>query len=185
MASEMTQHEKGRRKAEVDWENECASFLFHGDFTSDRPVIHSCGLYLGVSWEEEIFVRSHNATIIRLIDLHGLPFWAPGSRIVAKREVPALLVEAEPIHRYIPATKKERTVVRRGIRVWTDKLGTGPTLFKRLDERRLVVIAGRVNEVVRVDFIDTLSNRWMCTYEFDPSECPCAPQKSHPRCRRE
>ncbi|WPB77100.1 hypothetical protein KYC5002_50000 [Archangium violaceum] len=169
----------------ADWVAGRARFLVIGLLKRGQPMLHrESGLYLGsvgcmLTQESNAYVRQYNARIQALLQKFGLPSWAPGSRLPARRRLLELLFETQPV------TTQEQLEALRLDSLDYSLRGSDlvpAVVFRRLEDLGLLLLGSDVSAMKGcIDVLDLREETWLASEEFDRREYGRMPWDSLPR----
>lgn len=148
--------------ARRDWEAHSVDHLVVGDLDADRPRLErGCPFYIktiGFDFDpsRERFCESYNGEIRRLVELHGIPDWAPGSRCPTREKALLSFADARPFADFSPDGRRESALVSRVLRRRTSP----PVAWTRIADSGLILLGGDISpKASRVDILDLVTDQ--------------------------
>ncbi|WP_146662291.1 hypothetical protein [Enhygromyxa salina] len=163
----MKDHQSGSEAAQDDWRQRRARHLTTRTFQRKQPALLTDSLFYyssvgAVDWGPK-FCDDYNAEISRMIDVYGVPTWAPGLRRLSAAQAQKALREHE-VENWDNLTREQQRVVEN-----VSRLG-GPTAsisaMAHVPGNEVFVVARTMQTAQRVclDIIDLLELRYMSRY---------------------
>lgn len=173
---------QARHQAEIDWNNQEVRYLIGGRLSTKSPSLDKKDIFypkyhICRSDDDVAFVEAYNKTINQLVDENGIPDWSPRYRVPSRQLVlDELNKKGQHIDTYKRSSISEKRSVESLCKKW-DAQGK-PIMWARLENRKLLLLAGNINSKAgRVEILDLENGKgtWMASFEFLRKQCPQMP----------